>query len=130
MRKKIVSILVIILFVLTIIVKIGASKNINNVTCTTESNKQQTMTEETDDVIEKTVTSDDDVPDISPLETAQSKDSQVNGNVTLKVTQLNWKCLIIQLPFIRCNNFFTISCSIIKCSKITNQIKSYICINL
>ena len=53
MRKKIVSILVIILFVLTIIVKIGASKNINNVTCTTESNKQQTITEETDDVIEK-----------------------------------------------------------------------------
>ena len=81
MRKKIVSILVIILFVLTIIVKIGASKNINNVTCTTESNKQQTMTEETDDVIEKTVTSDDNVPDISPLETAQSKDSQVNGKL-------------------------------------------------
>ena len=41
MRKKIVSILVIILFVLTIIVKIRASKNINNVTCTTESNKQR-----------------------------------------------------------------------------------------
>ena len=49
MRKKIVSILVIILFVLTIIVKIGASKNINNVTCTTESNKQQTITEETEE---------------------------------------------------------------------------------
>lgn len=85
MRKKIVSILVIILFVLTIIVKIGASKNINNVTCTTESNKQQTMTEETDDVIEKTVTSDDNVPDISPLETAQSKDSQVNGKLKISI---------------------------------------------
>lgn len=85
MRKKIVSILVIILFVLTIIVKIGASKNINNVTCTTESNKQQTITEETDDVIEKTVTSDDNVPDISPLETAQSKDSQVNGKLKISI---------------------------------------------
>ena len=51
------------------------------------------MTEETDDVIEKTVTSDDDVPDISPLETAQSKDSQVNGNVTLKVTQVKLEML-------------------------------------
>ena len=60
MRKKIVSILVIILFVLTIIVKIGASKNINNVTCTTESNKQQTMT-------------------------AQSKDSQVNGKLKISI---------------------------------------------
>lgn len=85
MRKKIVSILVIILFVLTIIVKIGASKNINNVTCTTESNKQQIMTEETDDVIEKTVTSDDNVPDISLLETAQSKDSQVNGKLKISI---------------------------------------------
>ena len=56
MRKKIVSILVIVLFVIIIIVKIGASKNTNNVTHTTEteSNKQQIMTEETDDVIEET----------------------------------------------------------------------------
>lgn len=43
MRKKIVSILVIILFVLTIIVKIGASKNINNVTCTTERDRKSVV---------------------------------------------------------------------------------------
>jgi len=55
MRKKTVAILVIVLFVLTIIVKIGASKNINN------------------------------VPDISPLETAQSKDSQVNGKLKISI---------------------------------------------
>lgn len=87
MRKKTVAILVIVLFVLTIIIKIEALKSTNNVTRTTktESNKQQTMTEETDDVIEKTVTSDDNVPDISPLETAQSKDSQVNGKLKISI---------------------------------------------
>ena len=87
MRKKTVAILVIVLFVLTIIIKIEALKSTNNVTRTTktESNKQQTMTEEVDDVIEKTVTSDDNVPDISPLETAQSKDSQVNGKLKISI---------------------------------------------
>ena len=83
MRKKIVAILVIILFVLTIIVKNGVSKNTNNVTRTTETenNKQQTMTEET-------ITSNDNVPDISPSETTQtapSKDSPVNGNLKISI---------------------------------------------
>lgn len=80
MRKKTVAILVIILFVLTIIVKIGVSKNTNNVTRTTETekNKQQTMTEET-------ITSNDNVPDISPSETTQSEDSQVNGNLKISI---------------------------------------------
>ena len=80
MRKKTVAILVIILFVLTIIVKIGVSKNTNNVTRTTETenNKQQTMTEET-------ITSNDNVPAISPSETTQSEDSQVNGNLKISI---------------------------------------------
>lgn len=80
MRKKTVAILVIILFVLTIIVKIGVSKNTNNVTRTieTENNKQQTMTEET-------ITSNDNVPAISPSETTQSEDSQVNGNLKISI---------------------------------------------
>ena len=51
MRKKTVSILAILLFVIAIIVKAGVSKNTNNVTRTSERNKQQTMTEETDDII-------------------------------------------------------------------------------
>ena len=83
MRKKTVSILAILLFVVAIIVKAGVSKNTNNVTRTSESNKQQTMTEETDDIIEETVTSDDNVTDISSFETAQSKESQVNGKLKI-----------------------------------------------
>ena len=52
MRKNILAILVIILLVITIIVKIGVSKNTDNVTHTTEteSNKQQTMINEKDNV--------------------------------------------------------------------------------
>ena len=44
MRKKTVSILAILLFVIAIIVKAGVSKNTNNVTRTSERNKQQTIT--------------------------------------------------------------------------------------
>ena len=85
MRKKTVSILAILLFVIAIIVKAGVSKNTNNVTRTSESNKQQTMTEETDDIIEETVTSVDNVTDISSFKTAQSKDSQVNGKLKISI---------------------------------------------
>ena len=49
MRKKTVAILAIVLFVIAIIVKAGVSKDTNNVTHKSESNKQQTATEETDD---------------------------------------------------------------------------------